>query len=195
MQPPSAAIYARASPGFEQDPARQVAEARALAQAIGATVAVTYVEGEARRQPRRAAMMAAAGTRFSIVIVASFCRLASGVHDLLRTIDNLAAKGVRIMVVNTPNPGLTADALLAAAPVLASAAGGMRREAVAKGREKAKARGVRMGRPPVADAKVEKVLQALAAGTGVRPAARQAGVSPATVIRIRAGTMGRPSVG
>jgi DNA invertase Pin-like site-specific DNA recombinase len=44
---------------------------------------------------------------------------------------------------------------------------------------------VRFGRPPIAKAKVEKARIALAAGKGVRQAARNAGISAASVSRIK----------
>jgi phage antirepressor YoqD-like protein len=44
---------------------------------------------------------------------------------------------------------------------------------------------IRFGRPPIAKPKVEKAKQFLASGKGVRQVAKMAGVSPASVSRIK----------
>jgi hypothetical protein len=46
---------------------------------------------------------------------------------------------------------------------------------------------VRFGRPPIAKAKVMRAKQELAAGKGVRQAARLAGISAASASRLKAG--------
>jgi hypothetical protein len=52
---------------------------------------------------------------------------------------------------------------------------------------------VRFGRPPIAKAKVEKARIALAAGKGVRAAARLAGISAASASRLKS-ALGNASV-
>ena len=54
------------------------------------------------------------------------------------------------------------------------------------GQLRARAAGVRFGRPPVPSGCLEKVRMALQSGQGVRQAARSSGISAAKVSRIKA---------
>ena len=49
---------------------------------------------------------------------------------------------------------------------------------------------IRFGRPPIAKPKVEKAKQFLASGKGVRQVAKMAGISPASVSRIKTSMTG-----
>ena len=60
-----------------------------------------------------------------------------------------------------------------------------RRDRILRGQAAARALSIRFGRPPIATAKVEKAKQELAAGRGVREAARIAGISAASVSRLK----------
>ena len=60
-----------------------------------------------------------------------------------------------------------------------------RRDRILRGQAAARALSIRFGRPPIAKAKVEKAKRFLAAGKGVRQVARMAGISPASVSRIK----------
>jgi DNA invertase Pin-like site-specific DNA recombinase len=60
-----------------------------------------------------------------------------------------------------------------------------RRDRILRGQAAARAASVRFGRPPIAASKVEKAKQGLAAGKGVRAVARLAGISAATVSRLK----------
>jgi DNA invertase Pin-like site-specific DNA recombinase len=68
-----------------------------------------------------------------------------------------------------------------------------RRDKILRGQAAARAALVRFGRPPIPGAKVEKAKEALIAGNGVRAAARLAGISAASVSRLKA-TMEQASV-
>jgi len=60
-----------------------------------------------------------------------------------------------------------------------------RRDRILRGQAAARALSIRFGRPPIAKAKAEKARIALAAGKGVRQAARLAGISAASVSRLK----------
>jgi DNA invertase Pin-like site-specific DNA recombinase len=60
-----------------------------------------------------------------------------------------------------------------------------RRGRILRGQAAARALSIRFGRPPIAKAKVEKARIALATGKGVRQAARLAGISAASVSRLK----------
>ena len=53
------------------------------------------------------------------------------------------------------------------------------------GQARAHAKGVRMGRPPVASIRLDKMRKGLQAGRSIRTVAQAAGVSTATVMRIK----------
>ena len=56
---------------------------------------------------------------------------------------------------------------------------------ILRGQAAARALSIRFGRPPIATAKVERAKQELSAGKGVREAARLAGISAASVTRLK----------
>jgi len=60
-----------------------------------------------------------------------------------------------------------------------------RRDKILRGQAAARSASVRFGRPPIPTVNVEKAKQLLAAGTGVREAGRLAGISPASVSRLK----------
>jgi DNA invertase Pin-like site-specific DNA recombinase len=59
-----------------------------------------------------------------------------------------------------------------------------RRDRILRGQAAARSLSIRFGRPPIAKAKMEKARIALAAGKGVRQAARLAGISAASASRL-----------
>ena len=60
-----------------------------------------------------------------------------------------------------------------------------RRDRILRGQAAARSLSIRFGRPPLTKPKVEKTKQFLAAGKGVRQVAKMAGISPASVSRIK----------
>jgi DNA invertase Pin-like site-specific DNA recombinase len=64
-----------------------------------------------------------------------------------------------------------------------------RREKILRGQANARNLSVRFGRPPLPKTKVEKAKLGLVAGKGVREVARMAGISPASVSRLK-GSLG-----
>jgi DNA invertase Pin-like site-specific DNA recombinase len=63
-----------------------------------------------------------------------------------------------------------------------------RRDAILRGQAAARSLSIKFGRPPLCTAKVEKAKNELAAGKGVRQVARLAGISRASVSRLKAAT-------
>ena len=60
-----------------------------------------------------------------------------------------------------------------------------RRDRILRGQAAARSLSIRFGRPPITKAKVERARIALVAGKGVRQAARLAGISAASVSRLK----------
>jgi DNA invertase Pin-like site-specific DNA recombinase len=141
------------------------------------------------RLPGHAAMLAAvARNEVDAVMVWSVHHLGTSVDSLLDTLAQLHQHGVKLIVHDRDNDAETVEhgGLLASAGMLIDARRAYRREAIIAGQLKAKAVGVRFGRPPLAPARIERVRWALAAGKGVREAGRIAGVSTAKTSRIKA---------
>ena len=90
------------------------------------------------------------------------------------------------LVVHDHADAVETGGLLAAADILVDARRAYRRENIVAGQLRARASGVRFGRPPVPPSRLEKVRMALQSGQGVRQAARSSGVSAAKASRIKA---------
>jgi DNA invertase Pin-like site-specific DNA recombinase len=56
---------------------------------------------------------------------------------------------------------------------------------IVAGQARAKSKGVKFGRPPVAPIRIDKVRKALAEGKSIRAVAKSTGVSTATVMRTK----------
>jgi DNA invertase Pin-like site-specific DNA recombinase len=119
------------------------------------------------------------------VIVWSPHHLGTSLDALLDILCDLDRYGVKL-VVHGPAQDMETGGLLAAADLLVDARRRYRTEAIRAGQVRAKACGIRFGRPPVPLARIEKVRLALQSGQGVRQAARATGLSAAKVSRIRA---------
>jgi hypothetical protein len=68
-----------------------------------------------------------------------------------------------------------------------------RRDRILRGQAAARAASIRFGRPPIPVTKVEKAKAGLAAGKGVREVARLAGISAASVSRLKNGVLLLPT--
>lgn len=128
------------------------------------------------------------------VVVWSVFHLATSVDNLLDILAELHRNSVKL-VVHDQVDDVATGGLLSCADLLVDARRAYRREGVIAGQLRARAVGVRFGRPPVAPAKIERVRVALRSGQGVRETARNSGISAAKVSRIRAEMMGIGSMG
>lgn len=176
----AAAILIRDLPTLAPEAQRTLAVACAAQHGL----AIGRIYADDGRRPRHARQAVARGEGYDVLVVATTTALGQTLNEVVALLTVLAAKGVRVLIADG---GDDAGAMLAAAvPTLAAAQAALRREAVLRGREKAKARGVRFGRPPLPEEKLIKARTALAAGAGIRAAARIARISPAAVMRLAA---------
>ena len=86
--------------------------------------------------------------------------------SLLETLAELCRHGVKLVVHDHADAGETGG-LLAAADLLVEARRAYRRENIVAGQVRARASGVRFGRPPVPPSRLEKVRVAIREGQGV----------------------------
>ena len=130
------------------------------------------------RLPGHAAMLnAVARHEIDAVMVWSVHHLSTSLDGLLDTLAELHRHGVTLIVHDHANDMATVDngGLLPVAEMLVDARRAYRREAIIAGQLKARATGVRFGRPPLAPSRIERVRMALQSGQGVRQAARTGG--------------------
>jgi DNA invertase Pin-like site-specific DNA recombinase len=156
----------------------------AWAEARAETIAAVYQDGPRRGFAGRTALLRdiEAG-RVWQVVVARPCRLAATLPSVLAVLRRFNQAGASVIAANSPHAFAH---LVAALDALDMVRAGLHFEATAAGREMARRRGTRLGRPPVNDERAGRVRAALRAGASVRQAAQAGGVGVATAFRARA---------
>ena len=152
------AIYARVSTSNGQDPAMQVRELREYCKLRGWKIHDEYVDrgvsGAKDSRPQLDQLMADAHRRrFDGVAVWKFDRFARSVTHLLRSLETFSSLGIQFASLSeqidttTPTGKMVFTVLGAVAELERSLIG----ERVRAGLRNAKARGTRLGRPPLKD--------------------------------------------
>jgi DNA invertase Pin-like site-specific DNA recombinase len=151
-----AAIYARVSTTKSQDVGMQLRELREYCKRRGWAVAGAYVDegfsGAKDRRPELDQLMSEAHRRkFDAVVVWKFDRFARSVSHLLRALETFNALGVAFVSLSesidtsTPAGKMVFTVLGAVAELERSLIG----ERVRAGLRNARAKGIRLGRPPL----------------------------------------------
>jgi DNA invertase Pin-like site-specific DNA recombinase len=128
-------------------------------------------------------------TRFEVEIVMAFAvdRLGRSLSDLVGFLSEIQARGCDLYLhqqaIDTSTPA--GRMLFQLLGVFAEFERTIIASRVIAGQARARANGVRFGRPPLAPSRVEKVRRALADGRSIRAVARATGVSTATVQRVK----------
>jgi DNA invertase Pin-like site-specific DNA recombinase len=181
-----AAIYARVST-FDQEPENQLQELRRYVEARGWT-SIEFVDrgvsGSKDRRPALDELIAAAKRRkFDVVVCWRLDRLGRNLRHLVTLLDELQALGVAFISMGegidctTPAGKLQLHILAA----LAEFERGRIQERVKAGLARAKAQGVRLGRPRCRIAP-ERLVEV--AGLSEREAARRIGIPRSTCQRL-----------
>jgi DNA invertase Pin-like site-specific DNA recombinase len=150
------AIYARVSTKNGQDPEMQLGELREYVRSRKWKVAGEYVNtgisGASDSRPELNRLMADANRRrFDVVAVWKFDRFARSVSHLLRALETFRALGIEFVSLSesidtsTPTGKMVFTVLASVAELERSLIG----ERVRAGLRNAKARGTRLGRPPL----------------------------------------------
>lgn len=124
-----------------------------------------------------------------VLVVTRLDRLARSTGDLLNLMKDLSSKGASFLSLADP----WADTTTPTGRLILTVLGGLaefERELIkartTEGRERAKARGVRLGRKPKLTAhQIEEIRKRKLAGESVRELARSYNVSPNTISRVR----------
>jgi len=149
---------------------------------------ISGAKGRNQRPGLDALLKDASRGRFDVVMGWALDRLGRSLLDLLDTLGELEGAGVALVLheqaIDTTTPAGRMFFQITGA--FAEFERAMIRSRVRAGLDRAKARGVRLGRPKT-DAKVEAAIRVrLTAGEGVKKVAKAVGVGNGTVSRIKA---------
>ena len=149
---------------------------------------VSGAKGRNQRPGLDAILKDASRGRFDVVLAWALDRLGRSLMDLLDTLSELEAVGVALVLhqqaIDTTTPA--GRMFFHVTGAFAEFERGMIRSRVIAGLERAKTRGVKLGRPKTG-AKVEAAIRTrLTAGEGIKKVARVVGVGNGTVSRIKA---------
>src|SRR6185437_13013150 len=188
-----AVLYLRVST-LDQTVANQERELRQVAERVGWEIVHVYrdhgisgAKGRDKRPAFDALHKAAARRGFDVVMAWSVDRLGRSLQDLVAFLSELKAAGVDLFLhqqaLDTSSP--SGRALFQMLGVFAEFEAAMIRERTLAGLARARARGKRLGRPPVKQGVAVAVRRSLAAGVSIRRAAALHHVGISTVQRIK----------
>lgn len=200
--PKRAALYVRVSTSDRgQTVENQLAPLREAAARLGWEVVAVHrdkgisgAKGRDKRPGLDALLRGVTRRDYDVVAAWSVCRLGRSLPDLVGLMDELQARGVDLYLhqqaLDTATP--SGRALFGMLGVFAEFERAMVRDRVLAGLERARTAGVRLGRPPMTQAKVERIRRALREGRGVRETARALKVSAAKVSEVKRAMQAQP---
>ena len=189
-------IYARSSPDCSVSADDQITCLRTIAADRGWTVSRTFVDrpvpirkGRERRPGEVAMLDAIRGGGVNKVLLWSVDRVGRSLVELVAFIETCRTAGVEVYLheQNLDTSGSNGLSMFDVAQMMAFHVRQARRDKILRGQAAARYACVRFGRPPIPTIKVEKARQLLVSGKGVRQTARAAGISPASVSRLKSG--------
>ena len=188
------AIYARSSPDCPVSADEQIEHLRNVASERGWTVAYDFTDrptsvkkGQDRRPGENALIEAIRSGAIDRVLIRSIDRIGKSLTDLVTFMETCRSACVAVNLYDEGFDSETSNglSLFDVSALLAHHLRQSRRDRILRGQAAARALSIRFGRPPIAKPKVEKAKQFLASGKGVRQVAKMAGISPASVSRIK----------
>jgi DNA invertase Pin-like site-specific DNA recombinase len=149
---------------------------------------VSGAKGRNLRPGLDALLKDASRGRFDVVMAWALDRLGRSLLDLLDTLGELEAAGVALILhqqaIDTTTPA--GRMFFQVTGAFAEFERAMIRSRVRAGLERARARGVRLGRPRTGAKKEAAIRARLATGDGIKKVAKAVGVGNGTVSRIKA---------
>jgi len=194
----NAAIYIRSSAECPLSADEQAAILRTIAADHGWTVAKVFsdrpttTKKDRERRPAQIALIdAIRSASVGKVLLYSIDRLGRSPIDLIACMEVCRVHGVGLYVREQNLDTATGNglSLFDLVGMMSHHLRQSRRDRILRGQAAARAASVRFGRPPISISKIEKAKQGLAAGKGVRQAARLAGISAASVSRLKNGQL------
>ena len=188
------AIYARTSTDRNQTVENQLLQLNEVAARLGWTIVQVYTDegisgtkGRDRRPAFDRLMKGITRREFDLVAVWSVCRLGRSLQDLVGFLGELQGRGVGLyshtQALDTTTP--SGRMVFGMVSVFSEFERAMIRDRVLAGLARTRAKGTRLGRPPMDPARVEAIRTMLVAGTGIRETARRTGAGTASVMRIK----------
>lgn len=188
-----AALYLRVSTDGQTTENQRLA-LEAVAAQRGWEVAQVYedagisgAKGRSGRPGLDAMLKDAARGRFDVAMAWAMDRLGRSLADLLDTLGSLEAAGVDLCLhhqgIDTTTPA--GRLFFSVVGAFGEFERGMIASRVRAGLDRARAKGVKLGRPKVAEGIEEDIRVRLTAGVGIGKVARELGVGTSTVQRVR----------
>lgn len=148
---------------------------------------ISGAKGRDRRPGFDALLKAVARSEINMVAAWSVDRLSRSLSHLIGLLGELDAKGCDLFLhqqaLDSSSP--QGRAMFALAGVFAELESSLISSRVKLGQQRARAQGVRFGRPPIPPIDIDKVKVRLAKGQSIRVIARATGMSTASVMRIK----------
>lgn len=188
-----AALYVRVSTD-QQTVENQLVVLREVAQRSGWTIVHTFADegisgskGRDKRPGFDALLKAVARREVDIVASWSVDRLGRSLSDLVAFLNDVRGQGCDLYLHQQALDTTSASGrmLFQLLGVFAEFEKTLITSRIIAGQARAKAKGVKFGRPPVAPIRIDKVKKALAEGKSIRAVAKATGVSTATVMRTK----------
>jgi DNA invertase Pin-like site-specific DNA recombinase len=188
------AIYARSSPDCPISTDEQIEHLTRVAAERGWAVTSVFSDrptavkkGQDRRSGEMKLINSIQSGVIDRVLIWSIDRIGKSLIDLIGFIETCRSAHVALDLYDEGFDSETSNglSLFAVSALLAHHLRQSRRDRILRGQAAARALSIRFGRPPIAKPKVEKAKQFLASGKGVRQVAKMAGISPASVSRIK----------
>ena len=190
----NAAIYARTSPDCPLSAEDQIEHLKSVAVERGWTISnvlvdrpMTVKRGRDRR-PAEATLIAAIrrGDVHKVLMI-GIDRVGQSLVELVALLEVCRVAGVSLWLDDRKldTQGGNGLSLLDVSAMLAQHLRQGRRDRILRGQAAARALNVKFGRPTLPVAKVQRAKRLLVEGTGVREAARLAGISAASVSRLK----------
>ena len=179
------AIYARVSTE-KQTCENQLIELRAVAERCGYTIVTEFVDegisgakGRADRPALDGLIKAATQRKFELILVWSIDRLGRSLQNLVEILNDLQSMRVDLMFLQQGMDTSTSSGrmMFSIFGALAEFERNLIRERVVAGQNRAKARGVKMGRPSKMNDGLRSAIQLLREkGMGIKKIAKEVGV-------------------
>ena len=148
---------------------------------------ISGAKGRDRRPGFDALLKAVARSEINMVAAWSVDRLSRSLSHLIGLLGELDAKGCDLFLhqqaLDSSSP--QGRAMFALAGVFAELESSLISSRVKLGQQRARAQGVRFGRPPIAPIDIDKVKVRLGKGQSIRVIAKATGMSTASVMRIK----------
>jgi DNA invertase Pin-like site-specific DNA recombinase len=187
-----AAIYARSSPDCLLSIEDQVERLSSIASEHGWKVEAVFTDRPVsakkcldRRPGEMALIEVVRSGTINRVLLWSICRVGKSLTDLISFLEDCRSAGVAVYLHEQKIDTAAVSGLIEMAALMAYHLRQTRRDRILRGQAAARALSIRFGRPPISQARQEKARRELAAGKGVREAARLSGMSAASASRLK----------